>query len=166
MTDPPRPYAVVDIDGVVADVAHRLHHVARRPKDWEAFFAAAPDDGLLATGAAAVHELAAECDIVWLTGRPERYREPTVDWLARQGLPPGRLLMRREGDRRPARMVKVQRLRRLAAERPVAVHLDDDPAVIEAARAAGFEAVLADWAGYAAQEQGMLFRAQEQDGRA
>ena len=36
--------AVVDIDGVVADVRHRLHHVADRPKDWRSFFAAAADD--------------------------------------------------------------------------------------------------------------------------
>jgi len=31
----------VSIDGVLADVHHRLHHIARRPKDWPAFFAAA-----------------------------------------------------------------------------------------------------------------------------
>ncbi len=36
--------AVFDIDGVLADVRHRLHHVAARPKDWDAFFGAAPQD--------------------------------------------------------------------------------------------------------------------------
>ena len=40
MTDG-RPLAIVDIDGVVADVRHRLHHLDRRPKNWSAFFAAA-----------------------------------------------------------------------------------------------------------------------------
>ena len=35
--------AVLDIDGVLADVSHRLGHVQRRPKDWDAFFAAAPE---------------------------------------------------------------------------------------------------------------------------
>ena len=44
------PFAVFDVDGVVADVAHRLHHVARRPKDWRRFFAAAPKDPPLAVG--------------------------------------------------------------------------------------------------------------------
>ena len=44
--------AVVDIDGVVADVRHRLHHVTGRPKDWRSFFAAAADDGLLGRGRA------------------------------------------------------------------------------------------------------------------
>ncbi len=31
--------AVFDIDGVLADATHRQHHVAGRPKDWDAFFA-------------------------------------------------------------------------------------------------------------------------------
>ena len=39
-----------DIDGVVADVRHRLHFLQRRPKDWPGFFAAAADDPGLAEG--------------------------------------------------------------------------------------------------------------------
>jgi hypothetical protein len=37
-----RPLAVFDLDGVLADVRHRLHFLDRRPKDWDGFFAAAP----------------------------------------------------------------------------------------------------------------------------
>lgn len=33
-----KPLAVFDIDGVLADVRHRLPHVQGRPKDWDAFF--------------------------------------------------------------------------------------------------------------------------------
>src|SRR5262245_49979 len=40
----PGPAVLVDIDGVVADAGHRLHLVERRPRDWDAFFAAAADD--------------------------------------------------------------------------------------------------------------------------
>ena len=47
-----RPLAVFDIDGVLADVSHRLPFVARRPKDWDAFFAAAVDDPPFAQGVA------------------------------------------------------------------------------------------------------------------
>ena len=46
--------AVFDIDGVLADVRHRLHHVTARPKDWDAFFGAAPDDPPLREGLNAV----------------------------------------------------------------------------------------------------------------
>ena len=50
--------AVFDIDGVVADVRHRLHHLERH-RSWHAFFAAAADDPLLPEGARLVADLAA-----------------------------------------------------------------------------------------------------------
>ncbi len=75
--------AVIDIDGVVADVAHRLHHLRRTDAGrWGAFFRAAASDPLLAEGAALVAELATSRDIVWLTGRPEHLRPVTQAWLA------------------------------------------------------------------------------------
>lgn len=170
MTGTPRPYAVVDLDGTVADVAHRLPHLASRPKDWDAFFAAAPHDGVLPEGRAVVDRLVADHDLVWLTGRPERCRRDTERWLRRHGFPDAPVLMRREGDRRPARLTKVAALRRLASERAVDVFVDDDPAVVAAARAAGFPVLHADWAAptegkSSVAQQGLLFAAQEQDGR-
>jgi hypothetical protein len=86
---PDRRLAVVDIDGVVADVRHRLHLVEQRPKRWEEFFARSAGDPVLDEGAALVRELAVEHDIVWLTGRPERTRRLTERWLAEHGLPAG-----------------------------------------------------------------------------
>lgn len=158
------PYGVVDIDGVVADVRHRLHHLDSRPKNWDAFFAAAPGDPLLDEGAAVVAELVAGHELVWLTGRPERCRADTVRWLRQHGLPESRLIMRRTGDHRPARQVKVDALRRLAAERPVSVLVDDDERVVASARAAGFLVLHADWMPEPAARE-RLHAAQEQDGR-
>lgn len=152
--------AVVDIDGVLADVRHRLHHVRAAPKDWAAFFAAAPDDPVLPQGRVTAARLAEVFEIVYLSGRPEHCRDDTVAWLARHGLPAGRLLLRPLGDRRPARLLKVERLRALAADRPVAVLVDDDPLVLEAAREAGFDVLPADWM----PEDDALRRAQEVQG--
>jgi len=135
--------AVFDIDGVVADVRHRLHHLDGR-KRWNAFFAAADADQLLPEGAALVAELAQEHEIVWLTGRPEWLRRTTTDWLAAHDLPSGELFLRPPGDYRPAPQYKVGVLRRLAA-RGVAALIDDDDEVVRAAQRAGFPAVLADW---------------------
>jgi thiamine monophosphate synthase len=137
--------AVVDIDGVLADVRHRLHHVRSTPKDWDAFFAEAPADPVLDQGVETAARLAEVFDIVYLSGRPERCREDTLAWLHRHGLPEGRVLLRPQGDRRPARLVKVETLDRLAAERRVAVFVDDDPQVLEAARTAGYDVLPADW---------------------
>ena len=158
-----RPYAVVDLDGVVADVSHRVHHVETRPKDWGAFFGAAGKDPLLVEGHAVVTRLAAEHDIVYLTGRPDYLRRVTLDWLRRHALPEGPLLMRRRGDFRPSRVAKVEVLRRLAAERPVRLLVDDDDEVVAAARRAGFQVLHADWAPTASEQA--LREAQERDGR-
>lgn len=155
-----RPLAVVDIDGVLADVRHRLPHLTNRPKDWAAFFAAAPDDPVLEQGLETVRRLAEVCDVVYLSGRPEHCRQDTVDWFVKHGLPPGELLLRRRGDYRPASVTKVEALVWLSERAPVSVLVDDDPLVCQAAREAGFDVLPADWM----PGQPTLFEAQEQDG--
>ncbi len=136
--------AVFDIDGVVADVRHRLHYLQQRPKDWDSFFRAARHDEVLAEGEALVHEWGATHDIVWLTGRPAWLRPITREWLTRAGLPADELHMRGNSDRRPARAYKVAVLRSLSA-RTVVSFIDDDTEVVDAALAAGMPAVLATW---------------------
>ena len=145
MPETSRLLAVVDIDGVLADVRHRLHHVSSAPKDWQAFFAAAPRDPVLEEGRQTVAKLAEVFDIVYLSGRPEHCREDTLAWLDRHGMPRGQVVLRRTGDRRPARLVKVEVLDRLASSRDVAVLVDDDPLVLDAARRAGYDVLPADW---------------------
>lgn len=160
-----RPFAAVDLDGVLADVRHRLGFVQRRPKDWDAFFAGAPGDALLPEGEAVARRLAEDHEVVYLTGRPERCRADTLAWLERHDLPAGRLLMRRATDRRPSHQYKVEALRRLARERPVDVLVDDDGAVVSAARKAGFMVLAADWMPRSDDEQLTLLDAQQSDGR-
>src|SRR5689334_18895904 len=106
--------AVFDIDGVVADVRHRLRFLERRPKDWARFFAAADRDPVLQEGATLAQEYARHHVLVWLTGRPEHLREVTSAWLSAAGLPAELLFMRPANDRRPARDYKPRQLARLA----------------------------------------------------
>ena len=160
MTEP-RPIAVFDIDGVLADVRHRLHHVDTKPKNWDLFFEAAADDEPLAEGLALAQELSADHEIVYLTGRPERTRRDTADWLRDHALPPGKLLMRREGDRRPARMVKLAVARQLADKGRLAIVVDDDPDVVAALTEAGLPVRHAQWM----TRSPTLHDAQERDGR-
>jgi len=156
-----RPVAVFDLDNTLADTAHRQRFLERRPRDWDAFFAAAPQDPPLARGVALVLESAEECEIVYLTGRPERCRRDTLRWLSAQGLPEGRVHMRRDDDRRPARRTKLEILKRLARTRDVRMLVDDDELVCEDARRAGFTAVLARWTAPST----ALEEAQEGEGR-
>jgi len=154
-----RPIAVFDLDNTLADTAHRQRFLERKPRDWDAFFAAAPNDPPIPEGIALVLESAKECEVVYLTGRPERCRRDTLDWLTAQSLPDGRVHMRRNDDRRPARRTKLEVLRRLARTRDVRVLVDDDELVCEDAERAGFTVVRARWTApsaalEAAQEEG------------
>jgi hypothetical protein len=165
--EPMQPTVVVfDIDGVLADVRHRLHFLQRRPKDWGGFFAAAGDDAVLPEGREAVLLAAQVHEIVYLTGRPSSLRQVTSDWLATGQFPPGRLIMRSRTDHRPARQVKVESLRRVAVDHQVLMVVDDDAAVVAAIRATGLPVTHATWMPQEAEpEQGTLFDAQEHDGR-
>jgi hypothetical protein len=156
-----RPLAVLDIDGVLADVRHRLHHIERRPKDWQAFFAAIPGDPPLVEGVELARQLAADHQLLYLTGRPRWTEAMTRAWLQRQGLPAGRLVMRRAGDRRPAAVAKPALLSEFASGRAVAVVVDDDPDVCAALAAAGWPVRLADWM----TRTTALAQAQEAEGR-
>jgi phosphoglycolate phosphatase-like HAD superfamily hydrolase len=156
-----RPLAVFDLDGTLADVAHRVHHLEGPRKNWGGFFHAAPRDGLLAEGLALLQEASKDCDIAYVTGRPEWCRDDTEDWLARHVLPTGDLLMRRNGDHRPAHVAKLRLQERLAEGRVVAVVVDDDLDVCDAYEAAGFRVLRATWA----PRSDALHRAQEEDGR-
>ncbi|MEU9028094.1 hypothetical protein [Streptomyces sp. NPDC048383] len=156
-----RPLAVFDLDNTLADTAHRQHFLEGRPRNWDGFFGAAPADPPLARGVALAVESATDCEVVYLTGRPERCRADTVAWLARHGLPEGRLWMRGNQDRRPARQTKLEVLKRIARGREVRMLVDDDELVCQAARAAGFRVVLANWAADAPE----LKAAQEGEGR-
>ena len=162
MTDSSRrPLAVFDLDNTLADTAHRQRFLERKPRDWDAFFAAAPQDPPIERGVALALEYAEECEVVYLTGRPERCRRDTLEWLAVHGLPEGRVHMRRDHDRRPARRTKLEILRRLARDREVRVLVDDDELVCADAEQAGFPVIRARWAAPSAE----LREAQEREGR-
>lgn len=159
--------AVFDVDGVVADVRHRVHHLNGPWKDWDAFFEDAHVDPLLAPGAQLVERLAREHDIAWLTGRPEWLRRVTERWMDAAGLPHEALFMRPPHDFRPARFYKLDMLQRIEARHPVGVgaFIDDDPDVIETVSAAGFPAMLAEWVPRNGSIGATLREAQEKLGR-
>lgn len=97
-----KKYVIVDIDGTIADVRHRLHHIdGSGKKDWKSFFEGmdrdVPIDGILEY----VHKLALYHRILIVTGRPAKYRARTEKWLHKYRVPYEKLYMRRTGDHRP-----------------------------------------------------------------
>lgn len=160
--------AVFDIDGVLADVTHRLAHVTGGHRDWPAFFAAAAADPALLPGIAMVHQAQdAGRLVVYLSGRPEHLRATTLEWLRDNGLPPAELVLRPDGDHSPAVSFKLARLREIATTFVIALLVDDDEQVVTAVRRHDpplvGSVVLADWQPAGARRT--LGRAQQADGR-
>ena len=158
------PLAIVDIDGVVADVRHRLRHVESGRKNWKAFFAAAADDPTHEEGLAIVETLRTGHEIVFLTGRPEHLRRVTETWLTNAGLGGTRVLMRRDDDRRPAAEMKRDVIAGLARTRTIGIVVDDDRKVLDTLRALGYPTFAASWELRSADEDTALDAAQESNG--
>lgn len=71
----------IDIDGVVSDMYWREPLMVEEGMD--AFFSKGIEDKPIMPGVELVKSLMmAGHDIVWITGRPEKYKEDTLKWLA------------------------------------------------------------------------------------
>jgi phosphoglycolate phosphatase-like HAD superfamily hydrolase len=141
MPHDPRPIVLVDMDGTLADVGHRLHHVrAGRKKNWSRFFEAMDADPANPQIVAMVKQLAAEHRVVIVTGRPEHYRQRTLDWLRRHDVPFDEMHMRPDGDHRPDHIVKKEMLATLGPARDqIALVIDDRPSVCDMWRGCGLK---------------------------
>ncbi|WSY61339.1 hypothetical protein OH799_35425 [Nocardia sp. NBC_00881] len=140
-----RQVVVFDIDGTVSDCRHRLHFLGLKPPQWERFFASSAIDLPLPRGLAIATALGSRCNIVWLTGRPERFRTITMSWLARQGLPTDTVHMRSQSDRRPVAEFKMERIAEIADQDDIRLVIDDDDTVVAALRRGGWPVYHAQW---------------------
>ena len=128
-----RPTVIVDIDGTLADVAHRRHYVQSKKRDWRAFNAGMRDDTPNAPVVMLYRTLwdSGDYDLVLLTGRNEEFRKVTLDWLKSHDIPHGDLYMRADRDNRADHVVKEEMLDRLLEEgRRIAFTIDDRAQVV------------------------------------
>lgn len=105
---------LVDIDGTLADLSHRLHFIEKKPADWDGFFAACPDDKPIEEVIETVRALrAAHATIILVTGRSDAIRAETIQWLRKFHVQFEDLYMRKAGDHRPDDIVKAELLTEL-----------------------------------------------------
>ena len=133
---------VFDIDGTLANIEHRLDYVRSKPKNWKAFDAGIPNDKVnepVAEMFWTLEETGAH-DIVLASGRNERSRAATQDWLNANGLGGyHKLYMRKADDFRNDSIVKREMLDEIIADygkKPDMV-FDDRPRVVKMWRDAG-----------------------------
>ena len=127
-----------DIDGTLSDVSHRLHFIASKPKNWNAFFAASADDKAIAHIRDLARHLTKVSTVVFVTGRSDAVRAETEGWLEREIGVRGPLYMRRAWDRRPDYIVKAELLEQVLADgyQPL-MAFDDRDQVVKMWRAKG-----------------------------
>ena len=126
-----RNVVLVDMDGTLADVTHRLHWIrGSKKKNWKRFFQEMSKDPPNPVVLEWVKNLVPEYEIFIVSGRPAEYRQATTDWLRRYQVPFSELHMRRSGDRRPDHIVKGELLDEIGDDR-VAFVIDDRNSVCD-----------------------------------
>jgi hypothetical protein len=128
---------IFDIDGTLADISERVHHVRKKPKNWNAFNAGIAQDK-------AIHSMVRLCNILYTagiyivlcSGRNEKNRPETVEWLGRQGVNYHELLLRKDEDFRSDAVVKREILQRMDKSRILFV-VEDRSRVVEMWRSEG-----------------------------
>jgi len=142
---------ICDLDGTLADLTHRLHHIKGDKKDWDAFHAECvndkPHDDVIeivdtfrlgSCGCAYPSK-----DLYILSGRNEAVRDETVRWLEEHvsGVEDWdiQLRMRKANDRRPDTEVKRDMVRELGLtpDNTLCV-FDDRQCVVDMWREMGF----------------------------
>jgi beta-phosphoglucomutase-like phosphatase (HAD superfamily) len=138
-----RPRAVIwDLDGTLSDDTARAHFVEverGRARDWHSYFDAIDTDAPIAASMEVLRALhAAGLRILFLTGRPEYTRPKTLRWLEANGLTEyDALIMRPEGEQRPAGYFKADAVERLRREYELVCAFEDRIDVAEHLRQAG-----------------------------
>lgn len=123
-----------DIDGTLADLRHRLHHVRSGSPDWRAFFAAMGGDKPIQYVIVTLGAIERETGlpIFLVSGRPDSHRDITAEWLKQAGVQYDDLYMRKVDDHRSDVVVKREILQHIREQgyEPWLV-IDDRPSVIQ-----------------------------------
>lgn len=134
-------YVLVDIDGTLADISHRLRHVQGDKKNWDAFFSEMSEDELREDVVELVRKSKNDLyELFLVSGRPNTYREQTLRWLKENGVSDffSGLIMREEFDKRPDTETKLDILNLFGAHN-IAYVIDDRPSVIRMWKENGVE---------------------------
>jgi hypothetical protein len=132
-----REIAIFDIDGTLADISAREHHVRTHPKNWNAFFEGMADDK-------AAHSVVRLCNILYdagvyiilCSGRNERHRNETIDWMKREGVKYHEIRLRADDDMRSDVKAKRDMLKGIDKSKVLFV-VEDRSRVVEMWRSEG-----------------------------
>jgi beta-phosphoglucomutase-like phosphatase (HAD superfamily) len=136
-----------DLDGTLSDDRARAHFVEveqGRKRDWHGYFDAIDTDPPIAASMEILRAMnAAGVRTIFLTGRPDYTRPKTEAWLKANGLTEyDELLMRPDGEFRPAGEFKYDEVMRLREHYEIVCAFEDRIDVADHLRQAGIEVFL------------------------
>lgn len=132
---------VFDIDGTLADISKRASKAGKQPsryhkgrfQDWLDRLQPARElarDKPIRCMIELANTLFKDYTLIYLTGRADRYKTVTANWLIRNGFPPGELVMRTEefssASARQFKEVEMLKLSSTFADSEILI-VDDDP---------------------------------------
>jgi hypothetical protein len=128
---------IFDIDGTLADISARQHHVRSHPKNWNAFFEGMSKDKPVTSLVRLANILYdAGAYIVLCSGRNERHRAETARWMEQEGVRYHELRLRADDDMRSDVTAKREMLQGLDRSKILFV-VEDRSRVVDMWRAEG-----------------------------
>ena len=137
-----KPAIICDLDGTLYDSSGRKHYVSGKEKNYHKFHEASSFDLPHRWCVEILTRFQNDHEILYVSGREDRYRDLTLDWLYKFSLtPPGRvehLYMRKSGDYRKDCVVKKEIYEaEIKGKYDVLFVLDDRKQVVDMWRAEG-----------------------------
>ena len=136
-----------DIDGTIADISHRRGFLEGERPDWARFNDAMGDDTPNQPVVSLYKTLwqSGAFELILLSGRNERHRKLTEQWLTWNEIPFSHLLMRADNDSRADHLVKEEILDQLLAQgAEIAFTVDDRQQVVDMWRRRGITCLQCD----------------------
>ncbi|MBT7611376.1 MAG: hypothetical protein HN576_16570 [Bacteriovoracaceae bacterium] len=138
---------IVDLDGTLCNVDHRVHHVQKKEKDWKLFNEGMAHDGIYLWCFELILSMKnSGYEIIFLTGRDNSYRDQTCTWLEKNKIQYDTLHMREVTDHREDHIIKNEIYKRvIEPQKNVLFVLDDRLSVVKMWREIGLICLQCDW---------------------
>lgn len=134
---------IVDIDGTLANIEHRIHHLRKQRPSWKDFFEAMSHDKVHEWCRLITNNLPVKKILV--SGRPNNYETATREWLKINDIQYDELWMRASGDHRPDVIVKKELYEQhIAPKYEVVFVVDDRAGVVQMWRELGLVCLQCD----------------------
>ncbi len=139
---------IVDIDGTLADIEHRVHYLQSKPKkNWKSFYQEVDKDIVNPWCLEIIMSMKASgYQIILLTGREEICKEKTLKWLEDNKIPYDLLYMRPLNDFRADDVIKCEiYYNEIEKKFQTLFVLEDRKTVVEMWRKEGITCLQCEW---------------------